>query len=330
MTTERATKTTRGRMAWGVASTLLGAALWGFSGTCSQYLLENYVISTLFVTAIRMVASGALFAIAIILGRRTSARELLHDPKALIRILFFGVFGLLASQITYIIAIAYTNAGTATVLQSANIVMVMLYTCLTRWRAPRIPEAIGLVCAVAATVIIATQGDMGTLHLPALGLIWGLGSAVAAAICAIAPQRLYPRYGSFTVIGLGMITGSIASLALWIAAFAFPELDVIASSGNAMGSALLPQLDIVAVGLIAIIVMLGTFAAYFLFLHGMSVVGAVRGSQLGAIEPVSATACSAILTATTFSGYDWIGLALMVATILLVATKGKDKMSRES
>ena len=48
-------------------------------------------------------------------------------------------------------------------------------------------------------------------------------------------------------------------------------------------------------------------------------VGPVQGSQLGAIEPVSATVCSALIMGTTFLAADWVGLVLMVATIIIVA-----------
>ena len=51
-------------------------------------------------------------------------------------------------------------------------------------------------------------------------------------------------------------------------------------------------------------------------------VGPVQGSQLGAIEPVSATVCSALLMGTAFSVPDWIGLVLMVGTIVIVAASG--------
>ena len=72
----------------------------------------------------------------------------------------------------------------------------------------------------------------------------------------------------------------------------------------------------------AVVVVFGTFAAFFLFLNGISMVGAVQGSHLGAIEPVSATVCSVLITGTVFSVFDWAGLMLMVGTILLVAAAG--------
>ena len=84
----------------------------------------------------------------------------------------------------------------------------------------------------------------------------------------------------------------------------------------------------VAFGVLAIAILVGTFAAYGMFLHGVSIVGPVAGNMLGAAEPVSATAISALWLGTAFVWADWAGLALMVLTIFLIAlpsspSKGK-------
>lgn len=308
----------------GIASTLLGASLWGFSGTCSQFLLQNYAISSLFIIMVRMLGAGALFLTVILVRYRVQAAEVLRSPWARRRLAQFGVFGLFLSQITYVVAIGYTNAGTATVLQSINIVIVMLVTCAMMKRKPRVPELVGLVLALLATFVIATQGALGILRMPLMGLVWGLASAVAAAGYSMLGGPLYPKWGSFTVVGMGMIIGGVVAVCVWGLAFVFPGIDAVVSGGNPFGSSLLPALDAWGWLVLGVVSVLGTFAAFFLFLNGISMVGAVQGSQLGAIEPVSATVCSAVLTGTAFSVYDWLGLVLMVGTILLVATAGKD------
>lgn len=310
------------RRALGIASTLVGASLWGFSGTCSQYLLSNYAISSLFITMVRTLGSAALFLPIIAIRYPNAFREIRADANALRRFALFGIGGLYGSQVTYVIAIGYTNAGTATVLQSTSIVLIMLATCLIARRLPHAAELVGLMLAVGATVLIATQGDLSGLHLPTMGLAWGLLSAIAAAGYSMLPKPLYPRWGSFTVVGVGMAIGGCAAALVWALAFAFPGIDVIASGGNAMGSALVPTLDAMGIATLVIIVVVGTFGAFFLFLNGISMVGPVQGSQLGAIEPVSATVCSAVLVGTAFSIPDWIGLVLMVCTIILVAAGG--------
>lgn len=312
------------RRVLGIASTLAGASLWGFSGTCSQYLMQNYVVSSLFLTMARMLGAGTLFLIVILVRHRDKAAEILSLPSARKRIVLFGVCGLFLCQVTYIIAVGYTNAGTTTVLQSLNTVLIMIATCIIVHRAPRAPEIAALVLALAATFLIATQGDFGQLNMPPMGLFWGLASAVAAAAYSMLGAPLYPRWGSFTVVGMAMIAGGVAAACVWGLAFAFPGMDVVASGANPYGSALIPSLDAWGWFVLAAVTVVGTFGAFFLFLNGIAVVGAVQGSQLGAAEPVSATICSAVLTGTVFSVFDLAGLVLMVGTILLVAAGGDD------
>ena len=312
------------RRVLGIASTLIGASLWGFSGTCSQFLVQNYAISSLFITMMRMLGAATLFLVVILVRYRAQVREALSSPWARRQLALFGVCGLFLSQITYVIAIGYTNAGTTTVLQSLNIVIIMLVTCVMSRRSPRPLELLGLVLALVATVLISTQGDLGTMNIPPMGLFWGLASAVAAACYSMLGGPLYPKWGSFPVVGMGMIAGGIVAAAFWALAFAFPGIDAVASAGNPCGSALMPTLDAWGWFVLLAVSVVGTFGAFFLFLNGVSMVGAMQGSQLGAIEPVSATECSAVLTGTVFSLYDWAGLVLMVGTIILVAAGGDE------
>ena len=80
-------------------------------------------------------------------------------------------------------------------------------------------------------------------------------------------------------------------------------------SGVALGEPLaLPALDAAGAAVFAAFVLVGTFAAFALYLHGVSVVGSVQGSLLGAVEPVSAT-----LFATL-----WLGTCLLYTSRLLV------------
>ena len=76
------------------------------------------------------------------------------------------------------------------------------------------------------------------------------------------------------------------------------------------------------------IVVVGTFGAFGLYLYGVSVVGSVRGSRIGAVEPVSAMLGSCLGLATPFGGADWAGLVLMIATIALVSVRPKTSETR--
>lgn len=294
-------------MAAGVASTLLGAVAWGFSGTCVQYLFARTGMDPLLLTTIRQLGAGLVF-LAVLLRDQRLLRDMLGDRDALRRLAVFGSCGLFLNSALYAVTISYTNAGTATVLQSLNIVIVLVVTCVAVRRAPRPFELAALACALAATFLIATHGDPSRLSLPLPGLVFGLATACAAAFYTMYPRPLFERFGSFAVTGLGMLGGGLTG--------------AVACAATGTLARGLPAVDAMGVAVLAVAVLVGTFGAYGLFLHGISVVGPVAGNMLGAAEPVSATVIAALWLATPFSAADWAGLALMVATILLIARHG--------
>lgn len=314
----------RASFGFGVACAVLGAALWGFSGACAQFLFAHYEISALFITVVRMLGAGVLFGIVLLATWRHELARLLADRASLARLLVFGSFGLFLDQFAYIMTIDFTNAGTATVLQGLNMVFVVVATCFIVRRRPHARELAGVVCALAATVLIATGGDLGSLNMPVPGLVWGIVNAAAVAFYVMYPQRLFKQWGSVAVTGLGMLLGGLVALVVFLAQGATAAL-----TGVPAGQALfIPTLD--APGVLALlgIVVVGTFGAFGLYLHGVSVVGSVRGSLIGAVEPVSAMLCSCLWLATPFGGADWAGLVLMIATIVLVSVRPKTPGAR--
>lgn len=308
-------KGSRERFFLGVACALAGGALWGFSGACSQYLFANYDIDASFITAVRMLGSGVLFLVLLLATRRERLFAMLRDRASRRHLIIFGVFGLFACQFSYIASIGCTNAGTATVLQSLGTVWVMLAACALARKPPRAGEALGLAFALAATFLIATQGDPSSLALPAAGLAWGIASSLTVAIYIMYPKRLMFVWGTLPTTGVGMAIGGVAAGVMWAAPAVWGrEVSV-------------PALDTTGMLVLAAIVVLGTFAAFALYLHGVALVGPVKGSLLGAMEPVSATVFAALWLGTSFTGYDWIGLMLMVSMILLVSIAGGKEKS---
>ena len=351
----------------GVVCALAGATLWGFSGACIQFLAESYEVSSAFISAVRAGVAALLFAVFVFVTRREALLSLLGSPAARPTLVLFGV-GLYLSQITYAVSVALTNAGTATVLQATCTVFVMLITCARAHRLPRGADFAGLVCALAAAVLIATQGDWGVIVLPVAGLVWGIANALSETLYIMAPQRLYGRWDRPTIIACGMVIGGIVAVLVWLIgegavallapsvglgpAFASPGSDtalsttIQASSGSGagvsfadsapgapssvladifgIGGSLVPVMD--AAGWLALVGgvgVLGTFAAFGLFLYGVSLVGSVRGSLLGVAEPAGAMVIAAAWLHAPFSAADWAGLVLMAAMIVLVSLSGR-------
>ena len=284
--------------------------MWGFSGTCAQYLYQHYEIDPLFITWVRMLGSGVLFLILLACTQRGKLQGIVGDRKEIARLALFGIAGLFLCQFTYTTSVNATNAGTATVLQSLNTVFILAATCILMRRGPRAMELGGLALALVATWLIATKGNPTALMIPPAGLAWGLINAASCTFYIMYPKQLFARWGSLPVTGIGMFIGGIAAFVIW-------------ACGGLWGAApVVPQLQLDGILVMAAIVVIGTLAAFGLYLHGVSIVGSVKGGLLGTTEPASAMVFAALWLGTMFSWADWLGLVLMVAMIFLVTLSG--------
>lgn len=294
----------------GVVAAIVGGAFWGFSGTCAQYLYQHYAIDPLFITWVRMLGSGILFLVLLALTQRERLNAIAHDRSSLAQLALFGVAGLFLCQFTYTSSVNATNAGTATVLQSLNTVFILGATCVMARRAPRGMELGGLALALVATWLIATHASFEALVIPAAGLAWGLVNALSCTFYIMYPRRLFARWGSLPVTGIGMLIGGIAAALIWVAGGIWGAVPVV------------PELGLDGILVLGAIVVVGTLAAFGLYLHGVSIVGSVKGGLLGTTEPASAMIFAALWLGTMFTWADWLGLVLMVAMIFLVTLSG--------
>ena len=78
-------------------------------------------------------------------------------------------------------------------------------------------------------------------------------------------------------------------------------------------------LDLGAVSALAVVVLIGSVAAFTLHLEGIRLVGPKKGSLFSSIEPVSATVFAVLWMKADFSPIDLIGFALILSTIFLLA-----------
>lgn len=292
---------------------LVGASLWGLSGACAQKLFADFAASPAFVTGFRTLVSGLLFLAFILVARREALMRLLRSPRDMGLFAIFGL-GLFGSQFFFAFSVAETNAGTACVLQMLNSVFVLAWVCVSARKAPTLREGGGLVLALAATVLIATQGSLGTLAISPAGLGWGLANALAVAVYIVVPRQagLFDRYGSLFAVGIAMLLAAVPSnIVMGLQAAADPSVLGCVAAFN--GEAWL----VLVLG----VVLLGTFAAFSLYLAGVAKAGSVMGSLIGAAEPVSASAISAMWLGTAFTVWDWSGLILMIAMLFLMTLK---------
>lgn len=287
------------KMALGTLAAFAGGTFWGFSGTSASYLFDVCHIETFWLMSVRQVIAGLLFMFVVLRKDRDRLIELWTTPADRKQLILFTIFGLLFNQLCYLSAVRLTNAGTATVFQCLQLVVVMGYACVTAHRLPRTREALGILLALGGTFLIATGGDPSTLNISPMGLLSGLLCAVGGACIAIIPAGILNKYGSPVVTGSAMLTAGVVSCV-----FVQPW-------------AHMPALDAAGVEALAVFVVIGSFFAYMLYMQGVKDIGSVRASLIGTVEPVSATITSAVMLGTVFLPTDLIGFAMIIVMMFL-------------
>ena len=284
----------------GIAMTLRGGVLWGMNATVSKLLMADYHVSPLWIACVRELGAGAIFVICSAVMTPKQFVGIVRDRKSYPRLLAIALICVLLVQVSYLFAIDWTNSGTATVLQSLNLLFVLGFVCIRGRRLPGRREAVGVALAFVGTVLIATGGNLSTLKLPLIGLIWGLVDAASTAAMSIMPTKLIAKWGNFTVNGIAFLISGIVLLPVvrpWVTA---------------------PQLDWAGIGLMTFTVVGGTFGAFWLFMAGVMRVGSMRATMLGTSEPVMATVSAVAWTGEVFTSTDLAGFAMILIMVFLV------------
>ena len=287
--------------ALGVALTLAGGILWGFSGACGQFLFTHKAVVSTWLVPVRLLTAGILMVLFLILTERKRAFAVWENRRDALELVIFGVFGMSACQFTYFTAIQHSNAGTATVLQYIGPAFVMLWICMRGGRRPTAVECIALALALTGAFLLATHGSLDSLALSPKGLAWGLTSAVTLAIYTLTPMRLLKTFTSIEVVGWGMLIGGI----LLCAVFRPWEVAVAVDPG--------------LIGGMAGVILCGTILAFPLYFSGLKRIGPGKGSMISAIEPVSAAVFGVVWLGNAMTVHDLIGFACILSMVVLLA-----------
>ncbi len=283
--------------------TLIGVISWGLSGACGQYLMNDSSVSPIYLTALRMMIAGLFLTLFACWKQPKQFRKVVKSSKIMGRMLFFGIFGLMLCQLTYLFAIHSSNAGTATVLQYTCPILIVIYVSLKEKTVPTVMEFVAIFCALVGTFIIATHGNPFNLSISSTGLFWGIISAFTYALYTLLPGKLIQQWGSLIVTGLGLLSGGI--------------LFYIGSASWQYSVQWQPYTLFAFFGIIGV----GTILAYTLYLEGVALIGPVQGSLLASAEPISSVFFSIVLLGEVFQMIDMVGIIFILIAVYIITMK---------
>jgi drug/metabolite transporter (DMT)-like permease len=282
----------------GFAAAILASILFGVGGTFAQFLFQHRGVNIDWLVTMRLLFSGpALLLISAIGGKR------IFDVwrTDAVPLVIFGLLGMMPVQYTYMAAINASNTATATILQFTAPAMVALWLALVGRKRPGGREMAAIGLAMLGTFFLVTHGKLGALSISALALFWGLASAAAAAFNSIQPSNILKKHGAALVAGWGMVIGGV-------------ELSLFHAPWKVEG-----QWDATAGVFLAFILVMGTLAAFYLFNKALRMIGAQKTILLTCAEPLSAAVLAVWWLGVSFGPMDWLGSALILVTIVLLA-----------
>lgn len=282
----------------GLFLAVLGPLLWGCSGVIAQNLFEYHHLNPTWLVSVRMFCSGIL-----LLGYGVVAKKkifsIFNNKSDTIHLMLFSILGMTFVQLAYFMAISTGNAATATILQYLSPVIIIIYLAIRTLKLPQRIDSISVMIAILGTVLLVTQGDLSSLSLPLDAVIWGILSAVAAAIYTLMPKALLKKYGSIPIVGWAMLIGGII-------------VGLYYKIWNMM-----PHISLIVFIEILFVVIFGTMLAYLFFLQSLTYIGATQASVLGSVEPLSATILGILFLNISFNVYGILGIIMIIGITFL-------------
>ena len=293
----------------GIILTLLGATLWGVSGTSVQFIGNFRNMNLEWLLTMRLITAGLLTVLYGWIRQGNAIFNVFRNWRDTLGLVIFGVFGMALCQYTYFRSIVIAGAGIATVLQYLAPSMIIIYLLVRYGKRPSTGEIISVILALVGTICLMGNNGFSFESFRSDVLFWGLLSAVGVAVYSVSPVRLLATYGTIPIVGFGMLLSGLVAEALFQQPHSYATWDVWTVVGCFN------------------VVFLGTIVSFNAYLEGVKRIGAVSGSILSSIEPISAAFFGWALLGNQFNWVGILGMAMIIATVIIIALEKRGQSS---
>ena len=293
----------------GIILTLLGATLWGVSGTSVQFVGNFRNMNLEWLLTMRLITAGLLTVLYGWIRQGNAIFNVFRNWRDTLGLVIFGVFGMALCQYTYFRSIVIAGAGIATVLQYLAPSMIIIYLLMRYGKRPSTGEIISVILALVGTICLMGNNGFSFESFRSDVLFWGLLSAVGVAVYSVSPVRLLATYGTIPIVGFGMLLSGLVAAALFQQPHSYATWDVWTVVGCFN------------------VVFLGTIVSFNAYLEGVKRIGAVSGSILSSIEPISAAFFGWALLGNQFNWVGILGMAMIITTVIIIALEKRGQSS---
>lgn len=228
----------------------------------------------------------------------------MKDKRDALKLILFGIIGLLGVQYSYFASIRYGNAATGTMLQYMGPIFITLYVGLRNRRMPSALQLVAVFLALSGAFLLVTDGNFHTFAVAPLAVFWGLISAVTLAFYSLYPYQLLQKYGSAPIAGWGMLIGGIGM------SFITPPWHF--SGHSSLGTW----------WLVGFVVLFGTLIAFYVYIASLKYISASEASLLSCGEPLSASIIAVTFLHVQLGMAAILGGLCIIVTVTILARKG--------
>ena len=278
----------------------LASSLWAVSGISGEILFKKFNFSSDWLVSTRTLISGILLFLIVIFIEKKSILRPLKNKIDCAGIILFGTAGMYLVQYTYFKTVELSNVSFATILQFTAPFFIFIYESIKNKKVPAVSTVILLLMTILGVIFIATKGNFSNLSVSLEALLLGIISAIMIAFYSTYPKKFLKKYGSITVVGWGMIVGSIIS-------------NVIHPIWKIEG-----DVNTQSIIQVMIVVILGTSIAYLIYIASLNYISSSLAGILTAFEPVLAAILSVAIFGLKFSFIEIVGFLLVFVSIFIL------------
>ena len=282
----------------GYAYIVAAALLWATIGPAARFALRAD-IEPLEISFWRAVIAGLLFVVhAAVRGRLRIARRDLPAVGG------FALLGVTIFYWSYFRAVELGGAALAAILLYTAPAWVALAAAL--WLGERLTarKSIAVAMTLAGIALVASGSGTGVsggtgVAARVSALAWGLLAGLAYAAYYLFGKRYFARYEASTLFAYALPLGAV---------LLFPMVSFAPKSATAWL-------------VLLFLAVVPTYGAYLLYSFGLARLEATRAATVATLEPVAAAALAYVVWGEALRGVGYVGAALVLAGVLLVATE---------
>jgi drug/metabolite transporter (DMT)-like permease len=286
---------------WRGYGMVMGATIcWGIAAAGIKLLFRDRVVDPLTLVAVRAdLASLTLFAAFLAFA----PSRLRIGRRDIVSAAIVGVGGLAINNFLYFEAIHLTSVATALLLQYQAPILVALYAALVERQRPsgRLILSLGLALAGCALVVRVYEPDVLRPNL--LGVLAGLGTAIAFAFYILASRAALKTMGAWTLLAYAYLFAGL----VW---------GVVLPPWKILGQGYPAE----TWGAFLAIATLGTVVPFGLFISGLKYLPPTQASIVAMLEPVVAAVAAYLLLGETLLPLQMLGGGMVLAAVILTET----------